>query len=147
MLLAWSGNVPVALCDKRNGEFCASTPPRRSTGFQCRARFSPTGAISNVGAARRGAHAAAGKKRYGCYPAKKRYCDAFAFKAACPGNRRKLMGQVVPFPLVRITYPDRTSLLDTAECAFRIAVRCWVSGYRNDEDLLPGLSPPARTMH
>ena len=47
------------------------------------------------------------------------------------------MGQVVPFPLVRITCPERTTSLDTAECAFLIAVRWWVSGFRSDEDPVP----------
>jgi hypothetical protein len=49
-----------------------------------------------------------------------------------------LMGQVVLLPSVPV-YPASTTFLDTAECAFLIAVRWWVSGYQGDEDPVPRL--------
>jgi hypothetical protein len=54
------------------------------------------------------------------------------------------MGQVIRFAISLPTYPDRVNALDTAECAFLLAVRWWVADYRQNEDPLRRL---CETMH
>jgi hypothetical protein len=44
------------------------------------------------------------------------------------------MGQILPFPLAALAYPNRTEDLENAESLLLLSVRWWVAAVRHDED-------------